>query len=163
MKCFSITANTISRKILGKYKNSFEMNLTESDNPLNNRKNKSPKKARCKTTVHWFPESIQFHRYMNDEVNTTWICYFQKNVAAKMMLYENTNAMVHSLNKDTYFCDIATDFLRGDILVPYMFRFCLAYILRTSIDLWKGGFGIKNGKKQTISRRNWQMQTRQTT
>ena len=54
-----------------------------------------------------------------------------------MMLYENTKAVVHSLDGISKFFIIVTGVLQGDMLVPYKFMICLDYVLQMSIDLMK--------------------------
>ena len=44
---------------------------------------------------------------------------------------------VRSPDGETDFFDIVAGMLRGDTLAPYLFIICLAYVLRTSIDLMK--------------------------
>ena len=54
-----------------------------------------------------------------------------------MTHYKNTKAMVRSPDGDTNFFDIVAWVLQGDTFAPYLFRICLDYVLRTSIDLMK--------------------------
>ena len=62
-----------------------------------------------------------------------------------------------SPNKDTYILDIVV-ILQGDTLTQYLFIICRDYVLQSSIDLIK-----EYRKKQTISWRNYDMQTTQMT
>ena len=54
-----------------------------------------------------------------------------------MKLFENTRVKVYSSDGDTDYFDIVAGKLQGDTLVPYLFIFCLDYVLRTSIDIIK--------------------------
>ena len=53
----------------------------------------------------------------------------KETVAAIMMLYKNMKAKICFPDGD-----IVAGVLQGDILVPFLFIFCLDYMLRTSID-----------------------------
>ena len=55
-----------------------------------------------------------------------------------MMLYRNTKVKVCSSDGDTDYFNIVAGVLEGDTLAPYLFIFCLDYMLRTSIDKMKG-------------------------
>ena len=79
----------------------------------------------------------------------------KETVAAIMMLYKDTKAMVRSPDGDTDFFDIAAGVLQGDTLTPYIFVICLDYVLRTSLDTIKKRFHTKEGKKQALSRRDY--------
>ena len=52
-----------------------------------------------------------------------------------MMLYQNT--MVRLPDGETDFFGIVAGVLQEDTLAPYLFIFCLDYVLRMSIDLIK--------------------------
>ena len=70
-------------------------------------------------------------------------------VAAIMMLYKDTKAMVRSPDGDRDFFDIATGVLQGDTLAPYIFIICLDYALRTSLDTIKEkGFTLKRARSR---------------
>ena len=56
-------------------------------------------------------------------------------VGAVMILYKNSSALVRSPDGDTDLFDVKAGVLQGDTLAPYIFIICLAYILRTAIDL----------------------------
>ena len=64
-------------------------------------------------------------------------CLPKETVTAIMMLYRNTKVKVHSPDGDTDYFDIVAGVLQGDTLAPYLFIFCLDYMLRTSIDKMK--------------------------
>ena len=53
------------------------------------------------------------------------------------MLYRNTKVKVCSHDGDTDYFDIVAGVLQGDTLAPYLFIFCLDYVLRMSIDKMK--------------------------
>ena len=59
----------------------------------------------------------------------------QRSITTIMLLYNNTKAMVHSLNGNTDFVDMVARVMQGDTKAPILFVICLAYVLRTSIDL----------------------------
>ena len=60
-----------------------------------------------------------------------------------MTLHRNTKVKVRSTKGDTDYFDIVAAVLQGDTLSPYLFIFCLDYVLRTSIDKIKeNGFGL---------------------
>ena len=71
----------------------------------------------------------------------------KETVAAITILYRNTKVKVRSPDGDTEYFDIVTGVLQEDTLSPYLFIFCLDYILRKSIDKIK-----ENGFKLTIKR-----------
>ena len=54
-----------------------------------------------------------------------------------MMLYKNKKVLVCALDGDTDFFSIVAEVWQGDTIAPYMFIFCLDYVLRTSIDVMK--------------------------
>ena len=58
----------------------------------------------------------------------------KETVAVKMMLYRNTKVKVCSPDGQTDYFGIVAGVLQGDTLAPYLFIFCLDYVLRTSID-----------------------------
>jgi len=73
----------------------------------------------------------------------------KETVAAIMMLYKDTKAMVRSPDGDTDFFDIAAGVLQGDTLAPYIFVICLDYVLRTSLDTIKEkGFTLKKARSR---------------
>ena len=53
----------------------------------------------------------------------------KETVTAKMMLYKNTKAMVHSADRDTNFFDFVVEVLQGDTLAPDLVIICLNYVL----------------------------------
>ena len=60
-----------------------------------------------------------------------------------MILYRNIKVKVRSPDGDTDYFDIVAGVLQGDTLAPYLFIFCLDYVLRTSIDKIKeNGFEL---------------------
>ena len=69
-------------------------------------------------------------------------------VAAIMVIYRNTKVKVSSPNGDTDYFDIVAGVLQGDIPTPYLFIICLDYVLRTSIDKFKGN-GFELTKKRS--------------
>ena len=72
------------------------------------------------------------------------------------MLYRNTKDKISSPDGDSDFFDIVALVLQRDTLAPYLFIICLDYVLQTSIDLIKeNGSMLKKGKKQTMSRSNY--------
>ena len=72
-----------------------------------------------------------------------------------MIPYKNTKVKVLSSDGDTDYFDIVTGVLQRDILAPYLFIICQAYVLRTSVDLMK-----ENGFKLTKERsRRYSAQT----
>ena len=58
----------------------------------------------------------------------------KETVAAITILNRNTKVKLRSLDGDTEYVDIVAGVLLGDTLSPYLFIFCLDYVLRTSID-----------------------------
>ena len=67
----------------------------------------------------------------------------KETVAAIMILYRNTKVKVRSPDGDTEYFDIVAGVLQGDTLAPYLFIFCLDYVLRTSIDkIRENGFEL---------------------
>ena len=88
--------------------------------------------------------------------------FHKEAVIAIRMLYKNTQAMVHSPNRDTNFFDIVTGVLKGDTLAPYLSIFCLFKVLPTPIDLIKeNGFALKRQEADDIPQKLCQMQTTQ--
>ena len=58
-------------------------------------------------------------------------------------------AIVHSPDRDIDFFDNITGVLQGDTITPYLFIFCLDYVLWTSTDLIKeNGFTLKNPRSR---------------
>ena len=53
-----------------------------------------------------------------------------------MRIYRNTKVILCSPNGDTYF-DVVAGARQGDTLASYLFKICLDYKLRASIDLIK--------------------------
>ena len=49
---------------------------------------------------------------------------------------------------DIDFFDIVTGVLKGNTLVPYIFIICQHYVLRTSIDVIKNYFILKNARSR---------------
>ena len=67
----------------------------------------------------------------------------KETVAAITILYRNTKVKVRSPDGDTEYFDIVAGVLQGDTLAPYLFIFCLDYVLRTSIDkIRENGFEL---------------------
>ena len=67
----------------------------------------------------------------------------KETVAAIMILYRNTKVKVRSPDEDTDDFDIVAGVVRGDTKAPYLFIFCLDYVLKTSIDKIKvNGFEL---------------------
>ena len=63
--------------------------------------------------------------------------------AAIMILYRNTKVKVRSPDGDTEYFDIVAGVLQGDTLAPFLFIFCLDYVLRSSIDkIRENGFEL---------------------
>ena len=60
----------------------------------------------------------------------------KETITALMMLYKNTKALVHSLDGETNFFNIAR-VLQWDALVPYMFIICLDLIKENGFTLKK--------------------------
>ena len=58
----------------------------------------------------------------------------KETIAAKTILYRNTQVKVRSPDRDTDYFDIVAGVLQGDTLSPYFYIICLDYVLRTSID-----------------------------
>ena len=58
----------------------------------------------------------------------------KETVASITIIYRNTKEKVRSPYGDTEYFDIVAGVLQGDTLAPYLFIFCLVYVLRTSID-----------------------------
>ena len=58
----------------------------------------------------------------------------EETVAAIMILNRNTKVKVRSPDWHIDYFDIVAGVLQGDTLTPYLFIFCLDYVLRTSID-----------------------------
>ena len=58
----------------------------------------------------------------------------KETVAAITIIYRNTKVKVRSPDGDTEYFDIVAGVIQGDTLAPYLFIFCLDYVLRTSID-----------------------------
>ncbi|CAM1316814.1 Uncharacterised protein r2_g2583 [Pycnogonum litorale] len=66
-----------------------------------------------------------------------------------MMLYQDTRSMVRSLDGDTVFFDITAGVLQGDTLAPYLYIFCLHYVLRKAMDKNKDlGFTLTKQKSR---------------
>ena len=62
--------------------------------------------------------------------------YFQRMISLE-------TEKVHSPDEDIDFFDMVTGVLQGDTLAPYLFIFCLDYVLQTSIDQIKeNGFTL---------------------
>ena len=57
----------------------------------------------------------------------------KETVTAIMVLYRNTKVKVCSPDGDTDYFNIVAGVLQGDTLDPYLFIFCLDYMLKTSI------------------------------
>ena len=75
-----------------------------------------------------------------------------------MMLYKNTQAIVHSTYDDINFFDIIVGMLQGATLAPHLFIICLDNELRTSIDLMReNGFTLKRQEADDIPQKRWQM------
>ena len=55
-------------------------------------------------------------------------------VCVIMMLYKNTRSMIRYPDGDTHYFEIKTGVLQGDTLAPFLFKSCLDYILKTSLD-----------------------------
>ena len=67
--------------------------------------------------------------------------------------------MIHSFDGHAVFFDIIAEVLQGDRLALFLFKTCLGYVQKTSVDLMKenGIIQKKNknkNKKQTIYCRN---------
>lgn len=58
----------------------------------------------------------------------------KETVAAIMILYKNTKALVRSPDGDTEFFEILAGVLQGDTLAPFLFVICLDYVLKNSVD-----------------------------
>ena len=72
-----------------------------------------------------------------------------ETVAAIMMLYSNTEAMVRSPDGDTDFFKIQAGVLQGDTLAPLLFIIALDYVLRNSLDIDKDlGFTLKKTRSR---------------
>ena len=69
-------------------------------------------------------------------------------MAAITILYRNTKVKVRSPDGDTEYFNIVAGVLQGDTLAPYLFIFCLDYVLRTSIDKIREN-GFKLTKKRS--------------
>ena len=66
-----------------------------------------------------------------------------------MILYKNKKVKVCSPDGDTDFFDIVAGVLQGYTLAPYLFIFCLDYVIQTSIDLMKeNGFTLKKARSR---------------
>ena len=57
----------------------------------------------------------------------------KETVPAIMILYKNTKVKVRSPDGDTDYFEIVAGVLQGDTLAPYLFIFCLDYVLWTLI------------------------------
>ena len=67
----------------------------------------------------------------------------KETVAAITILYRNIKVKVRSPDGDIEYFDIVEGVLQGDTLAPYLFIFCLNYVLRTSIDkIRENGFEL---------------------
>ena len=67
----------------------------------------------------------------------------KETVAAITILYRNTKVKVRSPDGDTEYFDTVAVVLQADTLAPYLFIFCLDYVLRTSIDkIRENGFEL---------------------
>ena len=70
----------------------------------------------------------------------------KETIAAIMILYRNTKV------KDTEYFDIVAGVLQRDTLAPYLFIFCLDYVLRTSIDkIRENGFELTKKRSRRYS------------
>ena len=77
----------------------------------------------------------------------------KETVAAKMMLYKNTKAKVHSLDRDTDYLNIVVGVLQRYTLAPYLFIICLDYVLWASIDLMnENGFKLERKEAEDTPR-----------
>ena len=74
----------------------------------------------------------------------------KETVAAITILYRNTKVKVRSPDGVTEYFDIVLQgILQGDMLAPYLFVFCLDYVLRTSIDkISENGFVLKKKRSR---------------
>ena len=55
----------------------------------------------------------------------------KETVAVIMILYRNTKVKVHSPDGDTEYFNIVAGVLQGDTLAPYLFIFCLDYVIES--------------------------------
>ena len=76
----------------------------------------------------------------------------KETVAAITILYRNTKVKVRSLDRDTEYFNIVAGVLQGAILAPYLFIFCLDYVLRTLIDkIRENGFELTKKRSRRYS------------
>ena len=118
--------------------------LIDSDYLVNHQRSKG-KESWGNSTVHKFHQGIQLH-IQRGKIEQFLLVYGlpKETVSIIMMLYRNTKATVCSSDEDTSFFGIVTSVLQGDKAAPYLFIFCLDYVLRMSITLIKeDGFTLK--------------------
>ena len=73
----------------------------------------------------------------------------KETVEAITIFYRNTKVKVRSPDGDTDYIDIVAGVLQEDTLVPYLFIFCLDYVLRTSMSK------IKENSFELTEERSW--------
>ena len=73
------------------------------------------------------------HRRKMEQILLSYILP-KETARALRIFYENTKAMVCSLDVSTLFFKIAAGVLQEDTLVSYMLILCLSYLLQMSID-----------------------------
>ena len=114
-------------------------------------------KKNLDTTILFVDFSKAFDSIHREKMEQKLLTYVipKETVTAMIMLYRNTKVKVCSPDRDTDFFDIVAGVLQGDTLALYLFIICLDYVLWMSINLIKKWLYTKKGKKQTISRRNY--------
>ena len=93
-------------------------------------------------------QGLWLNAQRGDGANTSTYGLPKEIIAVIKMLYKNTKVEVCSTDGDTDYFDIIAGVLQGDTLAPYLFIFCLDYVLRKSIDLMKEK-GFKLAKERS--------------
>ena len=146
-------------KILRKNQNGFRRNRSTTSQILTVRRIVEGVRAKnLEATLLFVDFSKAFDSIHRGKMEQILLAYGlpKETVAAVMMLYKDTRALVRSPDGDTDYFDIVAGVLQGDTLAPFLFIICLDYVLRTSLDLIKEkGFTLKKGKEQTVPSRNY--------
>ena len=97
----------------------------------------------------YFPKAIDSIHRVKMEQTLQAYGLFKETVTALVMLYSNTKAKLHTLNRDTGFFDIVAGVLWGETLARNLFISGVENVLRTSINLMKeNGFKLKRARNR---------------
>jgi len=139
-------------KILRKNQNGFRRNRSTTSQILTIRRIIEGVRAKnLEATLLFVDFSKAFDSIHRGKMEQILLAYGlpKETVAAIMMLYKDTKAMVRSPDGDTDFFGIAAGVLQGDTLAPYIFIICLDYVLRTSLDTMKEkGFTLRKARSR---------------